>query len=249
MQHDLDVHLQGQDDVIIYCKSNWMRVTVRTSLWAVMCFIRTANYDFFDTCAECKMIITGKTLLCDCCLGTHCLSCVTPEMYSPDTRVLKCPLCKVSTVSEPRDRLMTFNYMISKQALREQQRLWKEEGPCSKCGAEGETLKCGCVISTRYCSRKCQVEDWGRHKKVCTLRPGNVEYTKLYDWIFEDGQVTPGVLQMHISIDLLMSPLTVAMMLNCSRAKNEDRKRRIAQRRLREQQQQEQQQEEEEEEA
>ena len=42
---------------------------------------------------------------------------------------------------------------------------------CSKCGKEDEEKlsRCGRCQAVRYCSRECQLADWAKHKKACTL--------------------------------------------------------------------------------
>ena len=41
-------------------------------------------------------------------------------------------------------------------------------GKCDNCGAEFEKVgKCKSCKVAKYCSVKCQKEDWSRHKKVC----------------------------------------------------------------------------------
>lgn len=38
---------------------------------------------------------------------------------------------------------------------------------CSACGAPGAPAKCSKCLSTSYCNRTCQINDWDLHKKVC----------------------------------------------------------------------------------
>jgi len=42
---------------------------------------------------------------------------------------------------------------------------------CRACGKKGKPLSvCSKCMKVKYCSRECQVQDWKRHKKDCTLR-------------------------------------------------------------------------------
>ena len=38
---------------------------------------------------------------------------------------------------------------------------------CSNCVAEGNFQKCSACKYVRYCSKKCQAEDWPSHKQLC----------------------------------------------------------------------------------
>jgi hypothetical protein len=44
----------------------------------------------------------------------------------------------------------------------------RPERTCARCGAKGRDYKkCGACHSLYYCSKKCQIEDWDRHKSAC----------------------------------------------------------------------------------
>lgn len=68
---------------------------------------------------------------------------------------------------------------------------------CRVCGlysGEGKTWKCSCK-AVRYCSRKCQTDDWGDHKLTCTARKipeGQVPCQPLSDGAARQEQVYDG---------------------------------------------------------
>jgi hypothetical protein len=217
-------------DVVIYHKSNWMRVTWHTSVRTVARFIRRGNYDYFDECMLCKKIQTKDVIRCSCCLDTFCEACIA-EKYSATDGVLKqCPSCNVTTIVAHRHRrLMTFQFDIPRRVLLDNQALWKSVGSCAVCNNAGAAFVCACVLSARYCSKQCQLADWPEHKKVCTLRAGNVDYFGLHDWRYKGADRTAGALRGRVSIDFLMQyPLALTMIINCARARNEERKRKLA---------------------
>lgn len=47
------------------------------------------------------------------------------------------------------------------------QNIKKQYEICSSCNEKPGEFQCGKCNLTRYCSKKCQISDWKRHKKIC----------------------------------------------------------------------------------
>ena len=48
---------------------------------------------------------------------------------------------------------------------------FRTELACTACGMASEAYPCGKCYTTKYCSRRCQQDDFPRHKLICAMRP------------------------------------------------------------------------------